>query len=117
MMKLLTLGQCVIQLPSGRIAPDAERLFAFALYLAVERGRRVERSALVAMFWPELDAERGGHCLRTATYRLRALDAPVESDRSHVWIPAEAVDADFLVLETPAASDVESVAAAADGPF
>ncbi|MGH7717511.1 MAG: AfsR/SARP family transcriptional regulator [Gemmatimonadaceae bacterium] len=42
---------------------------ALFIYLAVER--RVSRESLMAMFWPESDAENARHALRQSLYHLR----------------------------------------------
>jgi DNA-binding SARP family transcriptional activator len=39
--------------------------------LALDVGRPVPAARLVALLWPDVDAERGGTSLRTAAYRLR----------------------------------------------
>lgn len=46
---------------------------ALLVYLALEaRGRRVDREALVDLFWPDVDVERGRHSLSQALTALRS---------------------------------------------
>ncbi|MEJ7809152.1 MAG: AAA family ATPase [Gemmatimonadaceae bacterium] len=115
---LHTLGQCVAEVGDARIGPEAERLFALALYLGLERGRRVSRESLVALLWPEVPPDKGAHSLRQTAYRLRTLGAPVASDRSHLWIAAEHVRVDVARLGAVQAGETaEEVAESVGGSF
>ncbi len=99
MIRLRSLGQCVLELGESRLAPDAEVLFGSALYLVLERSRRIERPALLRLLWPEATERQGAHNLRQAMYRLRALGAPVEGDRTTIAFAAAQVEADFDFLQ------------------
>jgi DNA-binding SARP family transcriptional activator len=103
MVKLRTLGECVAEIGSTRLGPDAERLFAVLLCLGIERDRLSNRGAMTNLLWPDVSEERGSHSLRQAVYRLRALGVPVSSDRSNLWIePAELeIDAGPLFAAGP----------------
>jgi len=118
MIKLRALGQCVIEIGENRVGPDAELLFALQLYLAIERGKRIGRSALVALLWPDTEETRAAHSLRQSVYRLKALGARVESNRSHVWVPRECVNADFFpILDATDNGRVENLVEEAPGTF
>jgi hypothetical protein len=43
MIRVRTLGQCLIEVDGERVRPDATVVFAVLLYLSAERGKRVER--------------------------------------------------------------------------
>ena len=52
MIRLRTLGACVIHVGDTVVGPDAERLFAVLLYLVTERGRRTARRTIQDLLWP-----------------------------------------------------------------
>ncbi|HEX5437302.1 MAG TPA: AAA family ATPase [Gemmatimonadaceae bacterium] len=100
MIRLRSVGQCAIEVGKSRIGPDAERLFAFALYLAVESGRPVGRKELIELFWPAVEETRGQHSLRQVLYRLKTLGVHLVTEHSLVMVARKDVDADhapFLV--------------------
>ena len=98
MVKLRTLGESVAEIGATRLGPDAERLFALLLCLAIEGDRPSSRSALTSLLWPDVPEDRAGHSLRQAVYRLRALGVPVRSDRSALWIEAADLQVDCAPL-------------------
>jgi DNA-binding SARP family transcriptional activator len=59
MIRVRTIGETSIAVGERPIRADAELLFATVLYLAVERGRRVNREALCSLLWPRENAGRG----------------------------------------------------------
>ena len=99
MVKLRTLGECVIEVGDTRIAPDSKVLFALLLYLGLERGRRFTRSALMEMFWPDSPPAKAAHSLRQTIYQLRKLGAPIEVSKTDVSIRQEDVASDLDTLE------------------
>ncbi|MDQ3698940.1 MAG: AAA family ATPase [Gemmatimonadota bacterium] len=99
MVRLRTLGQCVVEIGETKFGPEAELLFALVLYLAMEGGKRTGRGVLTTLLWPEVPEEKGAHCLRQAAYRLRSLGVPICSDRSHVWLDPAGVEADFFPVQ------------------
>ncbi len=118
MIRLRALGQCVIEIGENRIGPDAEILFALQLYLAIERGKRVGRGAIASLFWPATPETRAAHSLRQSVYRLKALGASVESNRSHIWAPRECVTADhFPILDATEGGRVVEIAEETSGTF
>lgn len=58
MVRLNALGQSAIEVGDIRIGPEQPYLFAIALYLIVERGKRIPRQALVDLIWPDLKDEK-----------------------------------------------------------
>lgn len=94
MLRLRSMGECVIEVGPTRLTPDLDVLFATSLYLILERGREVLRSELTELVWPTATRINANHCLRQTLYRLRSLGLPMEATRSAVRLPAELVAAD-----------------------
>jgi DNA-binding SARP family transcriptional activator len=87
----------------ARLLAQPKRLALFLVLALAGRGRFVRRDRLLAMFWPELDAERGRHALRQALYVLRAAlgkDLIVSRGDEEVGISASALWCDAHELET-----------------
>ncbi|HET7583717.1 MAG TPA: AAA family ATPase [Gemmatimonadaceae bacterium] len=99
MIRLRSLGECVLELDGAQLLPDAEVLFGTALYLVVERERTIERGALLRLLWPAATERQASHNLRQALYRLRAMGAPIVGDRTRVGIATEQVEADYDFLQ------------------
>lgn len=95
MVILHALGQCLIRTSVASIGPRAELGFALATRLIADRGRRLTRRYLTALFWPDADEHRAAHSLSEALHRLRARGIPIESDPSHaVWLSRDAAGLD-----------------------
>ena len=75
MLRLKSLGQTLIEADDARLTPAAETVFATALYLILEAGRRVERDELTRMLWPGVSEAQAQHGLRQVLYRLKTLGA------------------------------------------
>jgi DNA-binding SARP family transcriptional activator len=72
MIKLHSLGACYIQTDNGRITPESRMMFGMALYLILERGKRIERDTLCWMFWPKVrKKEKSRARLRQLMHKLR----------------------------------------------
>lgn len=105
MIVLHALGQCLIRTGVATIGPRAELGFALATRLIADRGRRLTRRYLTALFWPDADEQKAAHSLSEALHRLRARGVPIETDASHaVWVPREsaALDVDRIPDVAPA---------------
>ena len=110
MVRLRSLGECLIELGGVRVDPESEVLFALLLHLVVERGRRVPRARLVELCWPGEPDERARHNLRQALYKAKQLGAPIVQEGSDVLLPAAAASADYdalLAEPTEGASPVD----------
>ena len=102
MIRLRSLGECVIDLGEVQVGPPSEVLFALLLYLIVERGHRVPRARLVELLWPEESDERARHNLRQAIYKAKQLGAAIGQEGGDVILPAAAASADYdVLLATP----------------
>jgi DNA-binding SARP family transcriptional activator len=117
MVRLRSLGQCVIEIGGTRLTPAAERMFAMTLYLVLEGGRPVGRRELMELIWPRASEARAYHCLRQALYRLSAMGAVLRSERAQVVLPHHSFESDCAALL--AAQDEAELERLADqvGPF
>lgn len=104
MVVLHALGQCVIRTSVATITPRADIGFALATRLIAERGKRVSRQSLLALFWPASPASSAAHALSEALHKLRRKGLPVRADDTNcVWIARESVctDIEHLATEAP----------------
>src|SRR5690348_4862162 len=111
MIHLLTLGQCAITVGRSRLAPDAERLFAAALYLVVEHGRPVGRGELMEMLWPDAEEPRAQHSLRQVLYKLKSLGFRFATEHASIMLAPKDVEVDygvFLKEQRPSALELLS---------
>src|SRR5881394_3651127 len=77
MLYLHTLGDALIKVDEKEIRPTSPLMFAALLYLGMERGHRVPRTALQEMLFPNANERSGAHSVRQLLYKLRQLGAPV----------------------------------------
>src|SRR5829696_787102 len=83
MIRLRTLGECLIEVDGTALSPESDVLFTVLLHLTAERDRRLSRGAVAELFWPDLSPKRARHCLRQVLYRLRALGLDVHAEHEH----------------------------------
>src|SRR4051812_17792975 len=95
MIVLHTLGAAEIAVGDVRLKPTSTKKFALLLHLAAECGRRVPRSSLQDLLFPEQPDRNARHALRELIYQLRQVGAPLETDKDSVWLSAEAVRSDY----------------------
>ena len=98
MIRLRTFGEAMIELGSTRIGPTWERGFALALYLAVERERRVTRGELQSLLFPGSREGNASHNLRQLVYRLRRAGLTILARSESIAIEAHQVEEDFSAL-------------------
>ena len=109
------LGQAEIEVGRTRIAPTSTKKFAFLLFLASERGRRVPRSALQELLFPDAEDKSAAHALRELIYQLRHGRVPLETDKASVGLSAEAVRSDFSEVVEAEVLDERQVRAVEGG--
>jgi len=103
MVRLKALGQSAIEVGDVRIGPEQPYLFAIALYMIVERGKRIPRQALVDLIWPNVKDERHARQrFRQALLRLRESGFPIAGDNGTLLLEKSAAEADFDALASPA---------------
>ena len=118
MLRLKSLGQTLIEADDARLTPAAESVFATALYLIMEAGRRVERDELTCMLWPGVSEARSQHGLRQVLYRLKTLGATIKADRSALILSPRFCTTDFApLLEPQTPASLESLADEIGGSF
>lgn len=99
MIRLKALGQSSIEVGDVRIGPEQPYLFAIALYLIVERGKRIPRQALVDLIWPNVkDEKHARQRFRQALLRLREAGLPIAGENGTLLLAKNAVQTDFDAL-------------------
>jgi DNA-binding SARP family transcriptional activator len=95
-MRVITFGDCAVEIGGRSVRPDAEIVFAVLLILAFERGVNVPRERLLGLLWPGLEEARASQRLRQALYKARQLPGiPLVATPSHVQLLENEVDTDF----------------------
>ncbi|MEX2325678.1 MAG: AAA family ATPase, partial [Gemmatimonadaceae bacterium] len=102
MVRLKALGQSAIEVGDTRIGPEQPYLFAIALYMIVERGKRIPRQALVDLIWPNVrDEKRARQRFRQALLRLRECGLPITGENGTLLLDRAAAHTDFDTLASP----------------
>ncbi|MEO8881276.1 MAG: AAA family ATPase [Gemmatimonadaceae bacterium] len=101
MLRLRSLGQCLIEAGDTNVLPAAETIFAVALYLIMESGRAVRRDELGRLLWPDVSESQAQHGLRQALYRLRSFGAKITTQHSALTLAPESFSTDFAGLLAP----------------
>jgi DNA-binding SARP family transcriptional activator/tetratricopeptide (TPR) repeat protein len=114
-IRLGTLGESVIETKGGRYGPEAELVFAFCVFMAAQRGRRVSRQAVLEVLWPRVSEERRRHNLRQLLYKLRRAGIPFEVDGTHVSLRSEDVQADYDVYYSARVAEGDAAVVEAPG--
>ncbi len=112
MIELRALGNAEIQTDKTTLTPSQEIVFASALYLVLERGKRVSRSGLAELLWPRIETTTRSHRMRQTLLQLKNLGVPVSADRSVVRISTERLRIDVddtRAIETSALRDHNSL--------
>lgn len=102
MILLRMLNNCIIETPRKQLAPHASTIFALALYLIIERGKRIPRSAIAELFWPNSSSQASRSSLRRAVWKLREIGFPlIGSGDQSVMLPKNfaTTDIDGLLVE------------------
>ena len=102
MVRLTALGQSAIEVGDTRIGPAQPYLFAIALYMIVERGKRIPRQALVDLIWPNVRNEKHARQrFRQALLRLRESGMPIVGENGTLLLDRTAANTDFDTLASP----------------
>lgn len=102
MVRLNALGQSAIEVGDVRLGPEQPYLFAIALYLIVERGKNIPRSALVELIWPKVtDEKQARQRFRQALLRLREAGFPISGANGTLLVAKHDAEADFDFLASP----------------
>ncbi|MGH7658997.1 MAG: AfsR/SARP family transcriptional regulator, partial [Gemmatimonadales bacterium] len=103
MLRLRTFGGLVLERDGTPLAGPASqrRRLALLAYLAGAGDRPVPRDKLIAVLWPERDAERGRHSLSQLIYSLRndLGAAVVLSEADDVRLSSSLIESDLRQFE------------------
>src|ERR1700687_382653 len=86
MIVLRALGTSEIGTGVTTLTPSQEIAFAAALYLIIERGKRVSRGRLASLLWPRVLEKGRAHRLRQTILQLKKLGIMVEADRGSLQL-------------------------------
>ena len=112
MIRIHTLGGAAIDIGNNRITPISTRKFALLLHVGAEAGRRVSRSVLCDLIYPDRTAASAMHCLREHVYQFRQVGIPLNADSDTVQIARHDVRLDYddiLASERPTRDQLKAV--------
>jgi DNA-binding SARP family transcriptional activator len=103
---LRSLGNAEIETGVTTLTPSQEVVFAAALYMVLERGKRISRNRLASLLWPNVPEKARAHRLRQTVLQLKKLGIRLVADRDNLQLPKEDArsDSDDLALNHPALS-------------
>lgn len=84
MIVLRALGTAEIETGLKTLTPSQEIVFAAALYLVLERERRVSRTQLASILWPHTAEKVRGQRLRQTILQLKKVGFVVLADRNYL---------------------------------
>ena len=104
MIVLRALGTSEIETEVATLTPSQEIVFAAALYLVLERGRRVSRARLASMLWPRIPDKKRAHRLRQTILQMKKLGVVVNADRDNLQLAQHEArtDMDEVLAADPA---------------
>jgi DNA-binding SARP family transcriptional activator len=86
MIVLRALGTAEIDTGITTLTPSQEVVFAAALYLILERGKRVSRARLASLLWPRVPEKARAHRLRQTVLQLKKVGVMVRADRDNLQL-------------------------------
>src|SRR5438093_502263 len=89
-----SVGAAFIEAGQLRLSPHAERSFALMLYLATERQRRLVRTSVESLLFPDQSERNARHSLRQQLYKFRQAGVDIDADRGSLGIPTDSVRVD-----------------------
>ena len=106
MILLRALGTAEIDTGVTTLTPSQEIVFAAALYLILERGKRVSRARLASLLWPRVAEKARAHRLRQTILQLKKLGIAVRADRDSLQVSQFDARSDIEDLAGPDPSPV-----------
>lgn len=100
MIVLRALGTAEIETGLTTLTPSQEIVFAAALYIVLERGKRLSRERLAALLWPRVTDRLRAHRLRQTIFQLKKFGFVVRASREAI-----------LLLKDEAETDVDGLVA------
>ncbi len=101
MIVLRALGTAEIDTGLTTLTPSQEIVFAAALYLILERGKRVSRTRLASLLWPRVPEKARAHRLRQTVLQLKKLGIGVRADRDNLQLSECDARSDIEDLSNP----------------
>jgi DNA-binding SARP family transcriptional activator/tetratricopeptide (TPR) repeat protein len=101
MIALRALGTAEIDTGVTTLTPSREIVFAAALYLILERGKRVSRARLASLLWPRVPEKQRAHRLRQTILQLKKLGIMVRADRDNLQLSSHDARSDIEDLTGP----------------
>lgn len=101
MIFLHALGTAEIRTGLVTVTPSQKILFAAALYLIVERGKRVSRNLLASLLWPRVSETTRAHRLRQTLLQLKKVGFVVRADRNILQCSPHDCRSDIAELAGP----------------
>jgi DNA-binding SARP family transcriptional activator/tetratricopeptide (TPR) repeat protein len=98
MVRLRGLGECLLDVGTTTLTPEADTLFGVLLYLASNAGAEVPRDRLTGLFWPGREYAAAHHCLRQTLYKLRHYGARITNTRDGIVLEPARVEADQAAI-------------------
>jgi DNA-binding SARP family transcriptional activator len=95
MIVLRALGNAEIETAVTTLTPSQEIVFAAALYLVLERGKRVSRARLASLLWPRVAERARAHRMRQTILQLKKLGVKVSADRNTLNLEKAAARSDL----------------------
>jgi DNA-binding SARP family transcriptional activator len=114
MLRVRGLGTAEIDVGELRVVPGSPRKFALLLRLAADVGRRVPRTVLRELIFPDLPEKNARHSLRDLVYQFRQAGLALESGSEGV-ILVDTVSTDYDDLIAAAQPTAEQLRAAQNG--
>jgi len=106
MIVLHALGTAEIDTGVTTLTPSQEIVFAAALYLILERGKRVGRERLASLLWPRVPEKARAHRLRQTILQLKKLGLMIRADRDNLQLS-----------QFDARTDIEDLSGSDPAPF
>ena len=114
-LRIRTIGQITVECGGKPLSPSATVLFATALVLGVERGRRLQRDWLLNLLWPGTGAVDARHNLRQMLYKLRRLGLAAAVDGDAIRVAPDQVELDYEDASDESDADVMTALTATGG--
>lgn len=111
MIVLRALGNAEIDTGVATLTPSQEIVFAAALYLILERGKRVSRKRLASLLWPQVAQQVRAHRLRQTILQLKKLGFIVTADRDTVQCSPHNLGSDIAELAGTCMDDLTAYTA------
>ena len=93
-VRIQLLGAPAIDTAMGPLSPAKSFVFAAALYLGLNRGRRIRREELATLLWPDASDAKRGERTRWLVRQLRLAGLPIGANTPEVGLTAADVTLD-----------------------